>query len=865
MSKENKLYNILPIHTYKNNINSKINYSSVVTFSSFFEPYEKTYDLIKNTKIETYDNDCINMLLKDTINILNSKVIENLTKIVNSSELNPTRRYFFINYIINNVGDINDNNNLLLIANTFIINQFINLNIKIDYIAIDNEDMEKGVYNSFLKSVSNKINKFDFISLYEQEDETKYIHKYNNVIIKINEFMFPLYVSLYGLTKIPYLLFSILKSLKYLKNNGDLFILFVFPYINNTFEFIIKLLSYLFNDIEIIYENKNIIHISDFNMMIHCKNLKKNKLNNNIINIINNILNDKSILKYNYNMCQFLHYYSAITPKNSHFFDNNFNIYPVDKDFNIKFKPLYVIDNINVDLNFITDKETLIKSEYMIYKLKKLYNSLIDKYNYMYLKYFYYKNNKINIDNKLITKIHYNILSNAIEYLEKYKIPYNKAYLVYIDKFNKNLISDMFIYKKALKYNILLNNNLSIININLNINQTYNYDIFAKNQELLKMALQIKLNLIESINDTKIFKKKALQIIDNIENGFTKSIPLHINQNLKLKYKVDNIFCEILEIYNTYNIFPLKNKNVSILLLNELSGQSIYTTRMFNTFNNIFQNNYETNNIEWIGIGFNKNNIINEKKYGSFFKKIDNIILNKKDLSNINYSINNTGDILESSTQQWYYNNIKNLLKNDILNIIIADTTSIFDTSNIKLLQKLEFATLCMIAGSSLLKTDCIIRYTLPYKPYLNNESSGFFINCMYVYSLLFKSIKFIKPLNNNNVSYDFYLICESFKGIDQNILDKLLLLLDNFQENMCFIDKKNIPNKFIEQVSYFINSLMNININNMEMTNLLSTCLLNQNNMLFKKANCSYYLNGDYIESLKDNQIKDWLKDNNI
>jgi hypothetical protein len=483
----------------------------------------------------------------------------------------------------------------------------------------------------------------------------------------------------------------------------------------------------------------------------------------------------------------------------------------------------------------------------------------------MYLKYFFYKNNKLIIDTKLINKIYYNELYDAIEYLEKYKIPYNKAYLVYIDKFNKNLISDMFIYKKALKYNILLNNNLSINNINLNINQTYNYDIFVKNQELLKMALQIKLNLIESINDTKFLKKKSLQIIENIENGFTKSIPLHINQNLKLKYKVDNIFCEILEVYNTYNIFPLKNKNVSILLLNELSGQSIYATRMFNTFNNIFQNNYETNNIEWIGIGFNKQNEINEKKYGSFFKKTDNIILNKKDLSNLNYSINKTGDILESSTQQWYYNNIKNLLKNDILNIIIADTTSIFETSNIKLSQKLEFATLCMIAGSSLLKTDCIIRYTLPYKAYLDNESSGFFINCMYVYSLLFKSIKFIKPLNNNNVSYDFYVVCEAFKGIDTNILDKLLLLLDNFQENMCFIDKKNIPNKFIEQVSYFINGSMNININNMEMTNLLSTCLLNQNNILFKKANCSYYLNGDYIESLKDNQIKDWLKDNNI
>ena len=170
-----------------------------------------------------------------------------------------------------------------------------------------------------------------------------------------------------------------------------------------------------------------------------------------------------------------------------------------------------------------------------------------------------------------------------------------------------------------------------------------------------------------------------------------------------------------------------------------------------------------------------------------------------------------------------------------------------------------------MIAGTALLKTDCIIRYTLPYKPYLNNESTGFFINCMYVYSLLFKSIKFIKPLNNNNVSYNFYLICEDFKGIESTILDKLLSILENFQENICFIDKKTIPHKFNEQVSYFINGLMNINTNNMEMTNLLSTCLLNQNNEYFKKANCSQYLNENFINSLKDDQIKQWMKDNNI
>ncbi len=869
MSKKD--YSVLAIHKYINNINPNINYSTSVYYSSFFESVINHYEKAKLTR-DKNKSICLEMFMKDIAS--SNNVLKNLVEISKTKELTPFRRFYYISIILD---DINNSlhKDMLIVTNTFIIQQFINYDLLIDYLPIENEDMKEEDYTSFIKNISYNVNNVLSNSLYKKEDENNYIKKYNNICIKLNEFTSFLYMSLIGLTKIPYLLFVILKSLKLLENEGNLYIIYHLTYINKSMEWIIKLLTYLFDDVELIINNQK-INKRESLFLLKCKKFNKAKMTDNVVDIINKLLNNKNILKYNYNTCQFLNYYSSINHKNAHLFDNNFNLYPVDKDFNTPFKPLEILNNIEIDIFKYIDNVKQKNSTFdtIINTLHNSYRNLIQLNNYTMLKYISIKNGHFTIDKTFINNLYFDILTEAVDYFEKHKIPYNKSYLIFIDKFNKNIINQIFNYKKAIKYNLILKKNKTI-NINYDPNNTYiyKYDVFQNSHELLNIAFKVKYDIMDKMvesseNKKKIDMRKITTIIQNVENGFIFSVPEYINKNLHLKYKVDNVFCEILEIYNIWSgIFPIKQHNTSILLLNELSGQGLYASEMFNIYNNILQQYDEQQRIDWVGIGFNKNNIVNKTKYRQQFKNTTTnaTILHKKDLKNIHYSINQTGDILIGSIQKWYHSNIIELNNNKLLDIIIADTTSVFNNQNTLLTQKLELATLTMIAGISSSNTNCIVKYRLSYDINQNNNSSGFLINCLYLYSLLFNSVKLIKPLNNNNLSFDFYIVGKGFKEINNENLDKLLNNLDNFEENMCFINQKDIPDTFVEQVGSFINELLSKNINNIEITNLFTTCLLNTNTEYFKKAQCHVYLNKKFMDKLEEDQIKEWINDNNL
>jgi hypothetical protein len=49
--------------------------------------------------------------------------------------------------------------------------------------------------------------------------------------------------------------------------------------------------------------------------------------------------------------------------------------------------------------------------------------------------------------------------------------------------------------------------------------------------------------------------------------------------------------------------------------------------------------------------------------------------------------------------------------------------------------------------------------------------------------------------------------------------------LIDNFQVNMCFFKKKDIPENFIKQVFSFIEKLTNMNVNYIDIQNTFLIC----------------------------------------
>lgn len=168
-----------------------------------------------------------------------------------------------------------------------------------------------------------------------------------------------------------------------------------------------------------------------------------------------------------------------------------------------------------------------------------------------------------------------------------------------------------------------------------------------------------------------------------------------------------------------------------------------------------------------------------------------------------------------------------------------------------------------MVAAVSAKDGNCIIKHFLPYIPDIpvTEQANGLFINYIYLYYLMFEEVYMIKPLSSNPVSGEFYVIGKKFIGLDNTTFDKMLSLLDNFEVNMCFFKKEDIPEHFTKQVFSFMEKLTRLNVDFIEIQNTLLTCLYKRNPVIEKATECRKYLNKSYMEEIQESKFKKWIE----
>jgi 23S rRNA U2552 (ribose-2'-O)-methylase RlmE/FtsJ len=520
------------------------------------------------------------------------------------------------------------------------------------------------------------------------------------------------------------------------------------------------------------------------------------------------------------------------------------------KKINFKQIKMQIINNINIDV-----KKT-VKGSFLIYKLNELYNNHFTNIEYNINIYFKKKLDKIIIDKNFIEKRQYNKIINLINFYEENKIPYNKSYLVYIDKYNKNLVSQIFTYKNIIDYKFLKyrgtstkkyqNETLNKLKLKL---EDYHFEEFNKKQELLELSYKVKNNLLEENNIKKIPKN-----IKDASNGIINNLPDYLMHKYNLKNEIDISFCEMWEIYNSHNdLLPMK-QNPKVFYLNDISGQSVYASNLY--YKHHYSKKYPvgTYAIDMLAVAFNKNNLTVNQKYKEHLEKEASVdILSKKDSKKVIYGADNTGDILFSDNQKWFIQYIKELTKKKDIDLVIADSTS--SSNNPMITQRLEFATVCMIARTTGIESNCIVKAKLPYNTdnSLTYSSSGFFVNYLFLYYLMFEEVKLIKPLSSSPNNSEFYIIGKKFRDIEEEHYEKLLNILDNFNYNICFFKKDDIPQEFINQVIDFTDKLLSINIDYNEINNLLLTCSFHKNSVIEEKTQCSKYLDPEYINDIQN------------
>ena len=108
----------------------------------------------------------------------------------------------------------------------------------------------------------------------------------------------------------------------------------------------------------------------------------------------------------------------------------------------------------------------------------------------------------------------------------------------------------------------------------------------------------------------------------------------------------------------------------------------------------------------------------------------------------------------------------------------------------------------------------------------LSKDASGFFVNYLYIYYLMFEEVRLIKPQTSSPNSGEFYVVGLRFRGVGDDVFNKLMKNLDDFKVNNCFFKKDAIPESFTSQIIEFTDTILDLNARQFEMVNMLMICI---------------------------------------
>ena len=406
-----------------------------------------------------------------------------------------------------------------------------------------------------------------------------------------------------------------------------------------------------------------------------------------------------------------------------------------------------------------------------------------------------------------------------------------------INTFNQLHILDnniKFLLTKTPRFN----NNLNLLNLGL---QKYNYIELDEIQKSYEIAIKENNKLINK-------KERIPPIVKAITDNYSRGVAKYINQSKKynIKFQISNGFTKMWEILSSVHILlNQKDRGINIFFIAEAPGQWIYSLDYY-----IKKKLDNVKNWDWRATSLNPKHPINLERFGKgilddaygFIKAYPDKWL---------WGVDQTGDITKSENIKWYHQYVKEWTKP---NLVTGDAG--IQSDNPEIYQKLELAQVLMVAAVSAKDGNCIIKHFLPYIPDIpvTEQANGFFINYIYLYYLMFEEVYMIKPLSSNPVSAEFYVIGKKFIGLDNSILEKMFSLLDNFEVNMCFFKKEDIPEHFTKQVFSFMEKLTRLNVDFIEIQNTLLTCLYKS------EPECRKYLNQKYIDEIQEAKFKKWI-----
>jgi 23S rRNA U2552 (ribose-2'-O)-methylase RlmE/FtsJ len=295
--------------------------------------------------------------------------------------------------------------------------------------------------------------------------------------------------------------------------------------------------------------------------------------------------------------------------------------------------------------------------------------------------------------------------------------------------------------------------------------------------------ISMNLNKIKRAIDTRYYKK--WQYITHQLDAYDK-LGEYLSSNYKITnsdQKVSNAFSKMYEMLTTYQLVPKTADNFKSFHFCEAPGMFIIA------LNHYIQTKTNILNWQWYGnslcqttektaltdmhglIKTNTNKwLIGPAKSGDI-RDLSNIHFFKSKLSEVDFISSDCGIAVNFSDANTYEE-------------LIAETD---------FAQFINVLNLLKTGGSAIIKT------FIPLELASN-------VCLIYTLSKLFKSVHLSKPITSRPANSEVYIILVEYLGIDQNLLNKLKNLLNNFDPTVAWI--KNIPDSFIAQLTDYVHDL---------------------------------------------------------
>jgi hypothetical protein len=342
------------------------------------------------------------------------------------------------------------------------------------------------------------------------------------------------------------------------------------------------------------------------------------------------------------------------------------------------------------------------------------------------------------------------------------------------------------------------------------------------------------------LDGTYKYSKEVLELSEDYKGG----IKHYLNKKFNLDPNISNGFVKLWEVYHTFNLLPKKGV-IRTFHFAEAPGQFILATQRF-----LEKRTPGKNTHLW------KANSLNPKHNKSVFGDIYGLI--KDNQNNWLWGDDNTGDITKSKNILWFKKELSKWTKNQPIDCLTGDG-GISSSSNIILMQKLDYAQMCIVATCCSPGKNCVVKIFLPFIRTAEQAttSTPLYISILYLYKLMFRELHLFKPYSSDPTSGEFYIIGKGFMGVDFKYIEKLMNILDNFKENHVIFGKSDIPDYFKKQFYSFIDVLSYYNTRAIERFNFLSVCFTDGIN----KEKCEKYLDNKNIDKIKNLRYQKWVQ----